>query len=500
MGKSILIIGGGIAGLNAGIELLQNGYDVTIFEKNEEVGGLCYGYFVDGYSIDACLHWLMGTKPHTTLNALWRNVDALNDDVEVSNLPAFCTFIYKGTKVTFGRNLDEEEARWKELSPHDKDAIEAFFESVRGLCQLWILTQSEDHPRLSMKLISSLPNPGRILAALKQSRKDYARKFVHPALRFAIENAMTGYNNAFFFLQVYGLYASGDGDVPYGGAYAMVQRIKARYLSLGGKLRLNSPITHLEIKNYHIAYAICGEEKIEADYYIAALDPHIAFEKLLDGKRFSLTYKNIDRNIKNYTVSGCFCVYIKVKDFAGDIATPTAIEIPKVRVGKKQVTALLVRPYAFDPLVQKEGGTVISLFVDQDQDDYAYFLGLEDREKEHRRIVDELVEAFLGAYPQYRGKTDVLDSFGPLELQEQTGTSYGSIQSYSFTAKGSFYIHPGWIASLENFYFCGQWNRAIGGTPTAMLASHDVVKALLRKDRGLVAKSAEFFSKITSRD
>ena len=500
MGKSILIIGAGIAGLNAGIELLQHGYDVTIYEKNPEVGGLCYGYFVDGYSIDACLHWLMGTKPHTTLNNLWRNVDALNDDVEVSRLPSFCTFIYEGTKVTFGRNLDEEEARWKELSPQDNDAIEAFFDSVRGLSQLWILTQSEKHPRLSMDLISSLPNPHRIYKAMKQSRKDYARKFTHPALRFAIENAMTGYNNAFFFLQVYGLFASGDGDVPFGGAYAMVQRIKARYLSLGGKLKLNAPITHLETKNMRVEYALCGEEKIEADYFIGALDPHIAFEKLLDGKHMPFTYQNLDRHIQNYTVSGCFCVYIKVKDFANDIATPTAIQIPKIRVGKKHVDALLVRPYAFDPLVQKEDGTVISLFVDQDQDDYAYFLEKKDREKEHRRIVDELVESFLNAYPQYRGKTEVLDSFGPLELHEQTGTSYGSIQSYSFTAKGAFFLHSGKIPSLDNFYFCGQWNRAIGGTPTAMLASHEVVKKLLRKDNGLVAKSTELLSKITNRE
>lgn len=496
MNKSIIIIGGGIAGLNAGIELLQHGYDVTIFEKNAEVGGLCYGYFVDGYSIDACLHWLMGTKPNTTLNTLWRNIDALNDEVEVSNLPSFCTFIYKGTKVTFGRDLDEEEAHWKELSPEDEDAIKVFFESVRGLKQLWILTQSEKHPRLSMKLINSLPNPARIFGAMKQSRKDYAKKFKHPALRFAIENAMTGYNNAFFFLQVYGLFASGDGDVPYGGAYAMVQRIKTRYLSLGGKLRLNVPVTHLETKFGRVLYAESLGERFEADYFIAALDPHIAFEKLFDGKRSCFTYKDLDRHIENYTVSGCFCVYIKVKDFNGDIATPTAIEIDKVRVGKKNVDALLVRPYAFDPLVQKEGGTVISLFVDQDQDDYAYFLKNKEPKKENARIVDDLVEAFLQAYPQYRGKTEVLDSFGPLELHEQTGTSYGSIQSYSFTAKGSFYIHPGKISGLDNFYFCGQWNRAIGGTPTAMLVSHDVVKKLLRKDKSIVTKSADFISSL----
>lgn len=499
MKKSVLIIGAGIAGLNAGIELLQHNYDVSIYEKNEEVGGLCSGYFVDGYSIDACLHWLMGTKPNTTLHALWRNVDALNDEVEVSHLPYFCSFVYKGTTVTFGRDLDEEEARWKEISPEDEEAIAAFFDSVSGLRELWILTQSEKHPRLSMKLISSLPNPARIYRSMKQSRKDYAKKFKHPALRFAIENAMTGYNNAFFFLQVYGLFASGDGDVPFGGAYAMTQRIKARYLSLGGKLYLNSPIDRLETKNLRVVYAESEGKQIKADYFIAALDPHIAFKKLFEGKRSSVAYKNLDKNIKKHTVSSCFCVYIKVKGFQNDIATPTAIEIPVVRVGKKRVNALLIRPYAFDPLVQKEGGTVISLFVDQDQDDYAYFLAKKDPKKEHKRIVNELLESFLNAYPQYQGKTEVLDSFGPLELHEQTGTSYGSIQSYSFTAKGAFFLRSGKVSGLNNFYFCGQWNRAIGGTPTAMLTSHEVVKKLLRKEKNIAKKGVEFVRKIVKK-
>ncbi len=499
MGKSVCVIGGGIAGLNAGIELLQHGYDVTLFEKNNEVGGLCSGYSVDGYLIDACLHWLMGTKKGTTLNALWRNIDALNDEVEVSHLPYFCTAIYQGRKVTFGRDLDEEEARWKAISPKDEEAIEGFFESVRGMSQLWVLTQSEKHPRLSMKLISTLPNPARIYGAIRKSRKDYAKRFTHPALRFAIQNAMTGYNNAFFFLLVYGLFASGDGDVPYGGAEAMVRRIKARYLSLGGKLYLNSPVTRLKGDGKRIEYAESGKNLVKADYFVAGLDPHIIFTSLLEGKRMPHTYKHLDKDIKDHTVSGCFCVYVRVKGFKGDIDTPTAIVIPKVRVGKKKVGSLLVRPYGFDPLVQRKGATVISLFVDQDQDDYAYFLKKKNPKKENRRIVKELVESFLNAYPQYRGKTEVLDSFGPLELHERTGTSFGSIQSYSFTAKGSFYSNSGKVSGLDNLYFCGQWNRAIGGTPTALLTSHEVVKKLLRKEHGIVHKGAKLLSKVTKR-
>ena len=499
MGKSIVIIGGGIAGLSAGISLLQQGYDVSIYEKNESVGGLCSGYYIDGYFIDACLHWLMGTKKGTSIHALWRNVDALNDDVEISHLPYFCTATYEGTKVTFSRDLDEEESRWLALSPIDEAAIKEFFDSVRGMARLWTLAQSETHKRLSMKALSSLPRPRRIVAAMRKSRKDYAKKFVHPALRFAIENAMTGYNNAAFFLLVYGLFSSGDGDVPFGGSFAMVSRIKERYLTLGGKLYLNSLVTSLKTTNGRIEFARLGNKQIQADYYLAALDPHILYSNLLEGKRLPRAYKNLDKNIKDHTISSCFCVYLKVKDYAGDIDIPTAIPIKKVRVGKKQAESMLVRPYSFDPLTQKEGGTVISLFVDQDQDDYAYFASKKEPRQERLRIAGELLDAFVYAYPQYEGKAEILDSFGPLELHQRTGTSYGSIQSYSFTSKGFFYSHSGKVSGIDNLYFCGQWNRAIGGTPTALISANDVVKRLVRKDHGLASKSAEFLSKIKSK-
>ncbi len=485
MKKKIIVIGGGIAGLNAGIELLQHGYDVSLYEKNKDVGGLCYGYQIDGYSIDACFHWLMGTKPYTTIHNLWVNNGALNEDVPVSHLPYFCTFIHNGVTVTFSRDIDEEEKRWKKLSPKDEKTISSFFGCVKSLAYVWELTQDESAPAPSMDVLRSLPNATKIFQAMRLSREDYAKKFTHPALRFAIKNAMTGYNNAFFFMQVYGLFSSGDGDVPLGGAYPFVQRIKDKFLSLGGELHLNTQVDELVPEKGSIVCARIGEEKITGDYFIAALDPHVTLSKLLQGKYRSRTFSYLDKHISSYTVSGCYCAYVKVKDYQDDIATPTCRPIPKTKIGKKGVHALLIRPYAFDTLASKDDAAVISLFVDQDQEDYEYFSGLKEYPKEKGRIDKALINAFLDLYPQYKGKTEILTSFGPLELQQQTFTSYGSIQSYSLTEKGMFYSIRGKVHGIDNLYMCGQWNRSIGGTPTALLTSHEIVNKLLHREKWL---------------
>ena len=61
--KSIIIVGGGVSGLSAGISGLLKGYRVSILEKHSIMGGNLTGWNRQGYHIDNCIHWLTGTNP-----------------------------------------------------------------------------------------------------------------------------------------------------------------------------------------------------------------------------------------------------------------------------------------------------------------------------------------------------------------------------------------------------------------------------------------------------
>ena len=63
MTKSISIIGAGIAGLAAGCYGQMNGYDTQIFEMHNQPGGVCTAWKREDYTIDACIHWLVGSNP-----------------------------------------------------------------------------------------------------------------------------------------------------------------------------------------------------------------------------------------------------------------------------------------------------------------------------------------------------------------------------------------------------------------------------------------------------
>ena len=104
--KRIIIIGGGVAGLSAGIYAEQHGFHAVILEKNPVVGGMCVGWNRKGYYLDGCIHWLTGTKEGTFLNEMWKNVDAFRSQDDILYLPSWGTFEYEGQKVTLWRDLD----------------------------------------------------------------------------------------------------------------------------------------------------------------------------------------------------------------------------------------------------------------------------------------------------------------------------------------------------------------------------------------------------------
>ncbi|MCH7763571.1 MAG: protoporphyrinogen oxidase [Candidatus Marinimicrobia bacterium] len=66
MNKSIVIIGGGIAGLTAAFRLKEAGIKVTLLEKNDRLGGVLYSYQKDGYLAELGPNSILETSPLVT--------------------------------------------------------------------------------------------------------------------------------------------------------------------------------------------------------------------------------------------------------------------------------------------------------------------------------------------------------------------------------------------------------------------------------------------------
>ena len=128
--KKVIVIGGGIAGLSAGIYALKAGFEAEIYEKNTIPGGECIGWNRKGYHIDNCIHWLTGTLKGTELYDVWKTVGALSDDTEYAKIDSFYTSTYNGQKATLWNDLERTQRELIAVSPEDEEEIRKFIQNV----------------------------------------------------------------------------------------------------------------------------------------------------------------------------------------------------------------------------------------------------------------------------------------------------------------------------------------------------------------------------------
>ncbi|NMC52144.1 MAG: NAD(P)-binding protein [Chloroflexi bacterium] len=129
--NSMIIIGAGFAGLSAGIYAQMNGYSTQIFELHTLPGGLCTAWKRKGYTVDGCIHWLVGSSPESAMNQFWREV-GLAQGREFVNLDEFLRYEGSdGRTVVFYSDVDRLEKHLLDLSPQDEAVIREFISGVR---------------------------------------------------------------------------------------------------------------------------------------------------------------------------------------------------------------------------------------------------------------------------------------------------------------------------------------------------------------------------------
>ena len=164
-GRSIAIVGAGIAGMSAGCYAQMNGYRSRIYEMHTQPGGLCTAWQRKGYTIDYCIHWLSGSKPGGSMYRLWEEI-VLVRGVELVDLDEF--FRYEGEDgrvVTLYRDLDQTEQHLCELSPPDAPLLREFFGAARKLVGKDMM--ADVPPREAMGALQGLKMAPRMLPYLR---------------------------------------------------------------------------------------------------------------------------------------------------------------------------------------------------------------------------------------------------------------------------------------------------------------------------------------------
>ena len=127
--KKVIIIGGGLAGLSAGIGLQKQGISTEIYEKAPWIGGVCTSWVRKGFRFDGCIHWMIGTNPKASMFKLYESVKALEPTTPCFH-PEEIQVEKDGVMYTIPLELDKFIEFLLSISPEDKVAIDELKQAI----------------------------------------------------------------------------------------------------------------------------------------------------------------------------------------------------------------------------------------------------------------------------------------------------------------------------------------------------------------------------------
>jgi len=124
MSKKVVIIGGGVAGLSAGIYAAMNSFETEIIEMSAVAGGQCTAWDRKGYRFDYCLHWLVGTSKGA-FHQIWKETNVLNNETEIIDHEIHSRILDNdGNEFNIYSNIDRWEKYLIEIAPEDTASIQ----------------------------------------------------------------------------------------------------------------------------------------------------------------------------------------------------------------------------------------------------------------------------------------------------------------------------------------------------------------------------------------
>ncbi|MGI6142114.1 MAG: phytoene desaturase family protein [Caldicoprobacterales bacterium] len=456
-------MGGGIAGLSAGIFAQKNGFQSVILEKNQTLGGECTGWDRHGYHIDGCIHWLVGTKNGTPINDLWVTVGAL-DGVEIYHPESFLVFEHDGVTVHFYRDLNRLQESWLALSSQDEEAINEFCAIIE---RMQSYENQVNKPVDLMGIVEkirymlSMKDVGRVVSKYgKVSLKEYAKTFRHPALREALASFLPdGYSalSVFFALAAF---TKGQASVPYGGSRRLAQRMTERYLALGGVIEAPCEAVGLDIDRNRVRSVICDSGKtFEGDYFIAACDARVLYERLLKGGYDDPQFQKRYNDPKNYPLASEIRIALGLEGGMDGIPRSLRFPITPFKVNETWIDMLTITHYSHEPGFAPYGHTLITCSINQFYPDYdAWHALYQDSvayRKEKQRIGQQVVLSVETRFPHMKGKLKLLDVATPKTFERYCNAYRGAFMSFLPTINGKMMAHTGRIRGLQNIFLSG---------------------------------------------
>ncbi len=486
--KKIVIIGGGVAGLSAGIYARLNGFETEIIEMHSVTGGQCTAWERKGYRFDYCLHWLVGTRKGP-FHDIWKETGVLNNEVRIIDHEVH-TKLYNNEGKEFILYTDLK--RWEEylckLAPEDETRIRKMCKDMRKSA---FLQPFSDPPGLRNP-VRSLRSAFKMLPVMilfmKYGRKDcnqYFRKlgFTNKTLLDFFDSIYGSRDfSALAFIMMFAWFNQKNAGYLVGGSLPMAERMTKRFTDLGGKLTTRARVSKIIVEDNTVKGVILADgTQIDADYIISAADGYSTIFEMLEGKYLTKKITHAYKNWELFTpiVQVSFGINKKIES-----QVPVESWIIKDQyIGRtKTIHGYSIMNYSFDPTMAPEGKTVLVMRFDSPWDLWQA-IGDEDYKDEKEKIKKDASAILEKYYPGISSYIETIDVATPVTDVKYTGVWKGAYEGFMPSSKNLMDNLNPFIPGLKRFYMAGQWLFPGGGLPPAGQSGKWAVQYICRDEK-----------------
>ncbi|WP_309641454.1 phytoene desaturase family protein [Flavobacterium sp.] len=284
MKKDIKIIGSGFSALAAACYLAKAGHQVTVYEKNNTIGGRARQLKKDGFTFDIGPTWYWMPDVFERFFADFDKKPA--DYYQLQKLsPAYQVYFGVNEFITIADNLDEIIQTFESVEKGSGQILADFMVEAKSNYDIAIkdLVYNPGVSPLELVTLETMKKVGQFFGNIsKEVRKRFKNKKLIQILEFPVLflGAKPSDTPTFYSFMNYADFGLGTWH-PKNGMYSVVLAIEKLALELGVTIYTNSNISKINVNEKTATSLDVNGETITADIILSGADYHHT-ETLLD--------------------------------------------------------------------------------------------------------------------------------------------------------------------------------------------------------------------------
>lgn len=293
MKKSCVVIGSGFSSLSAACYLAKNGWNVSIFEKNESVGGRASQFVKDGFTFDMGPSWYWMPDIFDKFFADFNK--QTSDYYQLDKLSPAYKIFFSDDVITIGDSMSKICDEFERIEPGSSKALKKFIDKAQENYDIAI-NKVVLRPGLSPLELVTKETILKIDQFFKTISSQVRKSFKNPKLVSTLEfpvlflGAKPSNTPSFYNFMNFADFGLGTWH-PKGGMYEVIKAMKNLAEELGVVINTNATVEQIQVTNGKATGIICKGKVHHADKVLSGADYQHS-ESLLEDKyqQYSKTY------------------------------------------------------------------------------------------------------------------------------------------------------------------------------------------------------------------